>query len=137
MKRLSMSAIFIILIAILDQYSKWYVFHQLLSHEQPYLNVTSFFNVVMVRNYGVSFGMLSNIPYGLLSAIVMIIVICLSFWLVNTTKRYETIGLSLVISGALGNLIDRIRDGSVADFLDFHINNLHWPAFNIADIGAE
>ena len=62
-----------------------------------------------------------------------IIVVVLFFWLRKAHRRLPAIGLGLVIGGALGNVIDRIRLGAVADFLLFHWNELYWPAFNIAD----
>ena len=62
-----------------------------------------------------------------------VIAIIFSIWLVRSTKWIEAIALSMVIGGALGNIIDRLHFRAVADFLDFHINGWHYPAFNLAD----
>jgi signal peptidase II len=68
-----------------------------------------------------------------LSVLAIIIVIVLFFWLRKAGRRLPAIGLGLVIGGALGNVIDRVRLGAVADFLLLHWNAYYWPAFNIAD----
>lgn len=102
------------------------------------IEVTSFFNLVMVWNKGVSFGMFNSAetavyqPYALI-AMALAIVIGLFMWLRKATSKLQIWGLGLIIGGALGNVIDRILYGAVADFFDFHIGGWHWPAFNIAD----
>lgn len=99
------------------------------------VELTSFFNLVMVWNQGVSFGMFGDGMAGPLAFVGVAIGICAIFmvWLLKSESWAESIACGLVIGGAIGNIIDRIRFGAVADFLDFHISNLHWPAFNIAD----
>lgn len=62
-----------------------------------------------------------------------VIIALLIYYLVRRAHSYEVAPLVLIVGGALGNLIDRIRFGAVIDFLDFHIGAAHWPAFNIAD----
>src|SRR5205085_844626 len=57
-------------------------------------------------------------------------------WLLRTRDRLVVTGLALVIGGALGNTLDRIHHGAVTDFLDFHLADWHWPAFNMADVGV-
>ena len=69
----------------------------------------------------------------ILSIIGMIFVTILIIWLYRNKKPYLAVAISLVIGGAMGNIIDRIYNGAVADFLDFHIKSYHWPAFNLAD----
>lgn len=59
----------------------------------------------------------------------------LIIWLLRTRDRLVAMGLALIIGGALGNALDRLRHGAVADFLDFHLADWHWPAFNFADVG--
>jgi signal peptidase II len=118
---------------LVDFLSKKYIIEHFSLHER--IHVTSFFNIVHVRNHGVSFGMFSGkfSPYmfaGLTSLVVLYLVYCL--W--NACKPLEKIGYNLVITGALGNIYDRIMLGSVVDFLDFHAFGKHWPAFNVADI---
>ena len=101
--------------------------------EQP---VWPFFNIVMVWNQGVSFGLLKNhSEYGPLLLVLLSFVITVFFavWLFRTRSHAQSLGIALVIAGAVGNVIDRLRFGAVIDFLDFHIAGYHWPAFNVAD----
>lgn len=102
------------------------------------LEVTSFFNLVMVWNRGVSFGMFNHgvvVKYqSAILAVMAVLIICgLLLWLRRATNNVQIWGIALIIGGALSNVIDRVRYGAVADFLDFHIGPQHWPAFNIAD----
>lgn len=99
------------------------------------VKVTDFFNLVMVWNRGVSFGMFggaeySNLIFCLISSAVSLFLI---FFAYKTPDKVESILMSIIAGGAIGNILDRIFYGAVADFFDFHINNYHWPAFNIAD----
>jgi signal peptidase II len=98
--------------------------------------VTSFFNLVLTWNNGISFGLFnngSNLNALILSLLAIAIVIFLIMWLRKSETKRVAIGLGLIIGGAIGNIIDRGLHGAVVDFLDFHINSYHWPAFNIAD----
>lgn len=105
----------------------------------PYLmaRVTNFFNLVFTWNPGTAFSMFravgDNAPLIMIIATGIIIALLL-FYLLRRAKSYEVAPLVLIIGGALGNLIDRIRFGAVIDFLDFHIGAIHWPAFNVADM---
>lgn len=125
------------LILLLDQVSKLVLVDFMVARDGIPLNVTPFFDLVMVWNTGVSFGMFSGGPEEtrlILFALNIIVAIALVFWLrksVNWTERY---GIALVIGGALGNAIDRIHYGAVADFFSLYVNTWHWPAFNVADI---
>lgn len=130
------TGIVIAMIAIsLDQYSKYFIFDFLTQKETHMLAITPFFNLVMVRNYGVSFGMFDGLTYGylILSGIALSITVVLLIWMYKAQSFYYSTALGLIIGGAIGNIIDRMLYGSVADFLDFYIGNYHWPAFNIAD----
>ena len=122
-------------VILLDQWSKYYVFNIFAKSEINVIEVLPFFNLSKVYNYGISFGMLGNIAYGklILSSVAIVIVLILLFWLYKVRKNYLSVALGMVIGGAIGNIIDRVRVGAVADFLDFHIAGYHWPAFNIAD----
>lgn len=130
-----------VIAAILDLLSKRLVFAFLektaLIHyaHNPEIEVFSFFNLVYVWNRGVSFGMFNQIANAqlVLSLLQFSIALILSFWLYKNEKTHITWALGLIIGGAFGNLIDRIRNGAVADFLDFHAFAYHWPAFNLAD----
>ena len=123
---------------ILDQVHKIYMVDFLKIKVGEFIEVTSFFNLVMVWNKGVSFGFLGNGVMGkfqpfILVGLTLIIIAVLISWLKSATTNNAKIGLGLVIAGALGNAADRLHWGAVADFFDFYINNWHWPAFNIAD----
>ncbi len=104
-----------------------------------YIKITSFFNLVMAWNTGVSFSMFSNsgeyMKY-ILIAVALGITTLFSAWLWHTKKHSEGICYALIIGGALGNVIDRARFGAVIDFLDFHVMGYHWPAFNVADMAV-
>lgn len=100
------------------------------------IEVTSFFNLVPVWNRGVSFGLLASdspwTPY-LLAGMALAISGALTIWLARAERPLTRLALALVIGGAVGNFVDRLRFGAVVDFLDFHLGAYHWPAFNIAD----
>jgi signal peptidase II len=135
MVRLGLAVAFVAL--GLDQLTKWAALDMLDLAARPIV-VTPFFNLVMVWNRGVSFGMLDGVgalaPW-LLPGLAVVVVIALLFWLRRSEHALMAIGLGLVIGGALGNVIDRLRYGAVVDFLDFHLAGYHWPAFNVADAG--
>lgn len=118
-----------------DQYSKTFILNYFLENDQPE-RITDFFNLVLVWNRGVSFGFLSfdmmMMQYILMGGASLIIV-CLFVWLCRAQTYYLSFSLSLVIGGAIGNVIDRYQYGAVLDFLDFFWNDMHWPAFNVAD----
>jgi signal peptidase II len=99
------------------------------------IEVSSFFNLVIVWNRGVSFGLLSNMDWGPWPLVALSggVVAGLFVWLARTKERWLGLALGLVIGGALGNAIDRIVFGAVFDFLDLHVAGYHWPAFNVAD----
>ncbi|HIM76461.1 MAG TPA: signal peptidase II [Rhodospirillales bacterium] len=119
----------------IDQITKlWIVFTVM----QPprIIEVTPFFNLVMGWNWGVSFGLLdsaSEISQWLLPLVTVTITGGLVYWLYRENRRWTVIGLGLIIGGAVGNLVDRLHFGAVADFLDVHAFGYHWPAFNAAD----
>jgi signal peptidase II len=124
-----------LLAIVLDQLSKWLIVTRVMTPPRV-IEVTGFFKIVLAWNTGVSFSMLDmGGAFGRwgLAVLALIIVIVLFFWLRKTRRRLPAIGLGLVIGGALGNVIDRVRVGAVADFLLFHWRDLYWPAFNVAD----
>ena len=96
--------------------------------------VTPYFSIVKVWNRGVSFGLFDKIDNNnLFLAINLLITLWLFKMLLQEKKLIDMISFSLIIAGAIGNLIDRLRFRAVLDFLDFHIKSLHWFPFNIAD----
>ncbi len=124
------------LVILIDQITKWWIVSSVMSPPQE-IQITPFFNLVMVWNRGISFGLFndSGANAWFLSALALGIVAVLGSWLRKAPGRLLPVALGMVIGGALGNVIDRVfRDAhAVADFLDFHWNGYHWPAFNVAD----
>lgn len=99
-------------------------------------SVLPFFDLRLSFNQGVSFSMFAETFTGrplLLAGITLAMVALLAFLLIRSTARWEAIAFGLIIGGALGNVLDRLRLGAVVDFLDFHFWDYHWPAFNLAD----
>ena len=129
--------ILLILISIFiffDQLSKKWMLNNIFD-SQTIIEINKYLNFVPVWNKGISFGMLSNfININFFMIIVTsVILLFLISWFVRTKSRNLSLSLSFIISGAIGNLIDRLNHKSVVDFIDIHIGNLHWPAFNFAD----
>ncbi len=127
--------LFVALVVFLDQLSKWWILTDVMNPPRM-IPLTSFFNIVLVWNRGASFGIL-NMPAAwvpwLLSGIAVVIVSVLFVWLRRVQQRWLAAGIGMIIGGAIGNVIDRLRFGAVIDFLDVHAGQYHWPAFNIAD----
>ena len=130
-----MPALFIV---FLDQSSKFLVVQNISRYESISV-INGFFNLVHIRNRGMAFGLMNRPDAGFsfyfLVAATFAAILLILFWV----RRLEPddwgmgLGLSLVLGGALGNLIDRIRLKEVIDFLDFFVGRYHWPAFNVAD----
>jgi signal peptidase II len=123
-------------VLILDQAVKYAMYVYLILGFRPSVEVTPFFNLVVVWNYGVSFGMFntgsSEAAY-LFVGLALAIVAALAAWLARAENGLILVALGLVIGGAIGNVVDRLRYGAVFDFFDFHAFGWHWPAFNVAD----
>ena len=102
----------------------------------PHYPGDQLFDLVLVHNRGASFGIFSDAPGWASVALIVfaiLISIALAIWMWRVNETLLAVALALVIGGAVGNVIDRIRFGAVVDFLDFHVAGWHWPAFNIAD----
>lgn len=125
-----------LLVVLLDQISKqWFESHFML-YEQ--VNVLPFFNLILTYNHGAAFSFLSDQSgwqRWFLIAVSTVVTVVLLVWLrgLKSHEKITALSLSLVIGGAVGNLIDRALFGRVIDFLDFYIGQHHWPAFNLAD----
>ena len=127
--------ILIPLFIFLDQLSKKWMLNNVFD-SQRIIEINKYLNFVPVWNKGISFGMLSNFMNINFFMIIVTssIILFLFFWFQKTKNRNLSLSLSLIISGAIGNLIDRLSHKAVVDFIDFHIESFHWPAFNFADI---
>ena len=124
-----------LLTILFDQLSKWWILNVTMVPPRI-IPVTSFFDLVLVHNRGASFGIFSDAPGWASIALIVfaiLISIALAIWMWRVNETLLAVALALVIGGAVGNVIDRIRFGAVVDFLDFHVGGWHWPAFNIAD----
>lgn len=123
------------LVVLLDQFSKFALFNWVLA-ETPEIPVAPFFSLVERYNTGISFSMFAtdhDVGPWIFAALAAAIALGLLVWLSQTAERLPAIGLALVIGGAIGNVIDRVRIGAVLDFLLFYWRDWAWPAFNLAD----
>jgi len=91
--------------------------------------------LVLVWNRGISFGMFGGgaVAPWLLAVVALGVTLALFIWLRKVVSRLVAVAIGLVIGGALGNVVDRFKYGAVADFIDIHWGDYHWPAFNLAD----
>ena len=125
-------------VAILDQLSKLGVLRSFgetgcATHQR---RVTSFFDLIITCNQGVSFGLFNRdagVNAVLFSLLAAAIVAILVYWLARAATPLLAVAIGLIIGGALGNIADRLRLGGVVDFLYFHAGSWYWPAFNVAD----
>ena len=125
-------------VIFLDQITKFIVVRNINIYESiPVLK--GLFNLVHIRNRGMAFGLMSrsgsDFSFYLLIAATIGAVVLLVFWFyrMRNEERRLALGISLILGGAVGNMIDRLRLHEVIDFLDFYIGPYHWPAFNVAD----
>lgn len=121
---------------VVDFSTKWLILNIVMVPPRT-IEIAPFFNLALGFNLGVSFGMFRDLfmeqPL-LLAGITSVIASGLFVFAVRTTKRIETVAMGLIAGGAAGNVVDRVRQGAVTDFLDFHVGDWHWPAFNMADV---
>jgi signal peptidase II len=139
MKRYVIVFLTVLAIIGLDQLTKYMVCESLPLHHQREV-VKNFFHIVHVRNPGIAFGLLTQegakyrIPMLILVSAVAIFIICYFLYQIKDGSWLQNACFSLLLGGAIGNLIDRFRIGEVIDFLDVHwYSEFHWPAFNVAD----
>ncbi|MDA3786324.1 MAG: signal peptidase II [Deltaproteobacteria bacterium] len=125
-------------VVALDQATKWWIMESFRLHELREV-IPGFFNLVYLHNSGAAFSLLASAEGAwkkwffiavAVGALAFILVLFKQYCLKN---RDYTVALGLIAGGAVGNLIDRLRFGSVVDFLDFYLAGYHWPAFNVAD----
>ena len=131
-------SIFCIGILLLDQWTKHRVVLKLPLYRRVKV-IQGFFDLTHVRNTGGAFGIFGGEKGGLGSILFVVVsliaigAIVFLFFKVKENEKTLALSFSLILSGAVGNLIDRLRYGEVVDFLDFHLSSYHWPAFNVAD----
>ncbi len=127
--------VFVILLA-LDQASKVLIESSVPLHQAIEI-IPGFFAIAHVENRGAAFGLLAGLPgagtFFVIISLIAIVLICAYFRWLKDDEVWTPFCLALVLTGAVGNLIDRFRLGSVVDFLDVHYRGWHWPAFNVAD----
>jgi signal peptidase II len=97
------------------------------------IEVTGFLNWVLVGNTGVSFGLFAGAGLWVFIPVALIIAAFLVGWLLRSGMRWLIWPVGLIVGGAIGNVVDRLRFGAVVDFVDVHAAGYHWPAFNVAD----
>jgi signal peptidase II len=126
------------LIVLLDQITKAHILQSLALNHTTAI-IPGFFNITHIHNPGGAFGLMANLNASM-RAILFLIISSLAVGLIfyfyqktPPTHRWLATAFALIFGGAIGNLIDRVRFGTVVDFLDFYIGTLHWPAFNVAD----
>jgi len=125
-----------LLVIVLDQLSKYFVSNWLQLYES--VAVLPFFNFTLLHNPGAAFSFLADAggwQRWFFTAIALIVSVVIVAWLrrLPAAEKWQAAALALILGGALGNVIDRMRLGYVVDFLDFYYRQWHWPPFNIAD----
>ena len=129
MKRPLSVALIVLAIIALDQITKYLIVNSLSPYDS--IEIFPFLHIVNVRNTGAAFGSFKSLGSSFFMIIAVAAIIFIVYLLMK--RVYNTLGLSLILGGAVGNLIDRILFGQVVDFIDFSIGSYHWPAFNVAD----
>ena len=137
--KLKNNYIFIIIILLMfamDRFSKEYVIDFFLSYKEQSYYLYPFFNLTLIWNTGMAFGLFESESntYHFISALIVVVIVFLIIWLFKSKIFIEKIALSVVIGGALGNLFDRIKFNAVPDFIDLHYRDFHWFVFNVSDI---
>jgi signal peptidase II len=126
------------LVVLLDRITKWAVAASLPLHESLTV-IPGFFHITHVENTGAAFGLFAESTASwkvgalVTFSLVALVIVSILLWRNSHSVSTMTIGLSLILGGAFGNLWDRMLAGHVTDFLDFHIGQYYWPAFNVAD----
>ena len=122
------------LVFAVDQLSKFYILRIINLDEREPIQLTPFLDLAMAWNKGVSYGLLATQMQGLLVALSLAIAIMLVFWLRKATKPLAAASYGMLIGGAIGNALDRLLHGAVADFVLLHWGSFNWYIFNVADV---
>jgi len=125
-------------VVVLDQATKAWITHSFALYESVAV-IPGFFNLTYLTNKGAAFGFLAgqngawrHLLFLVLGAVALVVIV-IAWYRLRFAHRLYAISLPMIAGGALGNLIDRVRLGSVVDFLDVFVGSHHWPAFNVAD----
>ena len=129
MKKLLQVLIIASLVIAIDQITKYLVMSSISPNES--IEIFPFLHIVNIQNTGAAFGMFKNLHNNVFIGISVVALIFI-IWLI-VKGAYSQIGLSLLLGGAIGNFIDRMRFGKVVDFIDISVGEFSWPAFNVAD----
>ena len=129
MKKTAYVLLIVLSVVALDQITKHLIINYLSFSDS--VEVFPFLHIINIRNTGAAFGSFKGLGSGFFIVASLVAIL----FVINLLRKrmYNFFGLSLVLGGAIGNLIDRIRYGKVVDFVDFNIGSFHWPAFNVAD----
>lgn len=136
MGRWTLFSLIVVLGLVADQISKLFI-HATMTLHQSIPVLDGLFSITYLRNRGAAFSFLSNaswrIPFFIAVTLVAAVVILVALRKLREDQRLAQVSLAMIFSGAVGNLIDRVRLGEVIDFLDVYWKSYHWPAFNVAD----
>lgn len=123
----------IIILVFLDFLSKKIIFNFI--ELNNFVSILPFMYITHIHNYGISFGLFSGIlPSWFIILSGSLLIIFITMWLIKSTSRLERWGLLFIISGAIGNVGDRMINNFVIDFIYLYYKDYYWPAFNFADI---
>jgi signal peptidase II len=122
------------LVFAFDQLSKYWILKIINLDERPPIQLTPFLDLAMAWNKGISYGLLATHGQAILVALSLAITVALIVWLAKATKPLAAACYGMLIGGALGNALDRVLHGAVADFVHFHWGTWSWYVFNVADI---
>ncbi len=124
------------LILVIDQLTKVYI-DRTMKLYQTIPVIDGLFSITYLRNKGAAFSFLADaswrLPFFILVSLIAVVAILVALGKLRDDQRLGAVSLALILSGAVGNLIDRVRLGEVIDFLDVYWKSHHWPAFNVAD----
>lgn len=136
LKNFFTNSAFILIIFLLDRFSKIYVIYLDRNTSETEIFSSKFLNIHLIWNEGIAFGLLAfnedNI-YNFLSIFIFIIILFI-IYMVIYSEGFKKYSLMILLGGALGNFFDRLFFKAVPDFIDFHVGNFHWFIFNVADI---
>jgi len=133
--KLPIALVAAVVVAALDQASKWWIVAKLMQPPRV-VPLTPFLDLVLVHNRGITFGLFNNqgaLQPLVFTALAAAIAAGLLVWLKGVTRCWVATAIGAILGGAIGNVVDRLRLGAVVDFIDAHIGDWHWPAFNVAD----